>query len=144
LTPTRGLHYDVGMPTAAETLSTVPLFANLSARQLRKLAKSTHQDRYEAGDVIVNEGGTTQTMFVIVEGSAKVVRNGRTISRRDPGDFFGEISMIDGRPRSASVVAETQMSCLVLYHDELRKLLLSDAQLAWDLLRTLAARIREA
>jgi CRP/FNR family transcriptional regulator, cyclic AMP receptor protein len=132
------------MPTAAESLASVPLFENLSPRQLRKLARSTQEDRYDAGDVIVREGGKTQTLFVVLEGTAKVVRNGRTVSRRSPGEFFGEISMIDGRPRTASVVADTPMRCLVLYHDGLRELLMDDAQMAWDLLRTLAARLRDS
>jgi CRP-like cAMP-binding protein len=132
------------MPTAAESLASVPLFENLSPRQLRKLARSTQEDRYDAGDVIVREGGKTQTLFVVLEGTAKVVRNGRTISRRSPGEFFGEISMIDGRPRTASVVADTPMRCLVLYHDGLRELLMDDAQMAWDLLRALAARLRDS
>jgi CRP/FNR family cyclic AMP-dependent transcriptional regulator len=131
------------MPTVVESLSSVPLFANLSDRQLRKVIKTTNEDRYQAGDVIVREGGSTKTLFVILEGTAKVIRGGRTIARRSPGEFFGELSMIDGRPRVASVVADTPMRCLVLYHDDLRKLVINDPRMAWDLLRTLAGRLRE-
>jgi CRP-like cAMP-binding protein len=130
------------MPTAFEFLSSLPLFANLSGRQLRKIAKSTTEVHYEAGDVIVREGGRTETLFVILEGTAKVVRNERTIARRSSGDFFGEISMIDLRPRAASVIAETPMRCLILYHDDLRKLVSSDQRVAWSLLQSLAGRLR--
>ena len=131
------------MPSAFESLSSVPLFANLSARQVRKIARSTNEDRYEAGDTIVREGGHTATLFVILEGTAKVVRKGRVIARRIPGEFFGEISMIDERPRLASVVADTPMRCLVLHHDGLRKLVMDDPRMAWSLLLTLAGRLRE-
>ena len=92
---------------------------------------------------MVREGGRTQTLFVIVEGTAKVIRNERTISRRSAGDVFGEISMIDLRPRAATVTAETAMVCLVLEHDDVRTLVMEDPQIAWSLLQTLAARLRD-
>jgi CRP/FNR family transcriptional regulator, cyclic AMP receptor protein len=131
------------VPSALETLSSVPLFANLNARQLRKVARSAIEDRYEAGALIVREGGHTETLFVIVDGTAKVIRKGRTVARLSAGEFFGEMSMIDGRSRVASVVAETPMCCLVLYHDALRRLVIDDSRMAWSLLTTLAGRISE-
>ena len=131
------------MASALETLSRVPLFANLSARQLRKVARSAIEDRYEAGAVIVREGGHAETLFVIVEGTAKVIRRGRTIARLSAGEFFCEMSMIAARPRVASVVAESSLRCLVLYHDSLRRLVIDDPRLAWSLLVTLAGRINE-
>jgi len=131
------------VPTAFESLSSIPLFANLSARHLRRILKSSTENRYEVGDVIVREGGRTQTLFVILEGTAKVVRNERTVARRSAGEFFGEVSMIDLRPRAATVIAETPMRCQVLYHDDLRKLVVSDPQLAWNLLQTLAGGLRD-
>jgi len=130
------------MPPNWKYLSEIPLFSTLSERRLRKLAGEATEDAYEAGDVIVREDGRTQTMFVILEGSAKVVRKGRTIAHRREGEYFGEISMIDGR-RVASVVAETPMRCLILYHDDLRRLLLDDPSMAWELLKTLASRVRD-
>jgi CRP/FNR family cyclic AMP-dependent transcriptional regulator len=143
LTPTPRPDYDLPVPTAIESLSGVPLFANLSARQLRKLAKNASEDSYEAGSSIVTEGGRTETLFVVLEGKAKVTKNGRTVARRSPGEFFGELSMIDGRRRAASVIAETPMRCLVLYHDVLRKLVMDDPGMAWSLLLTLAGRVRD-
>lgn len=128
--------------SALEALSSVPLFSGLSTRQLRKLSKTVAEDRYDADTTIVREGAHAQTLFVVLEGTAKVVRGGRTISRRRPGEFFGEISMIDGRPRAASVIAETPMRCLVLYQDSLRKLVMGDPRVAWMLLESLATRLR--
>jgi CRP/FNR family transcriptional regulator, cyclic AMP receptor protein len=131
------------MPTAAESLANIPLFANLSTRQLRKIAKRAYEHRYDEGDVMVREGGRTQNLFVIVEGTAKVIKNERTIARRSAGDVFGEISMIDLRPRAATVTAETPMVCLVLEHDDVRSLVMEDPRLAWSLLETLAGRLRD-
>jgi CRP-like cAMP-binding protein len=125
-----------------ETLGRIPLFSHLSARQLRKLAKSVVEHTYEPGTTIVREGGRTATLFVVLEGEVKVVRGGRTISRRRPGEFFGEIALIDGRPRAASVVAETPIRCLVLEQATLKQLLMTDPHVAWALLESLATRLR--
>jgi CRP-like cAMP-binding protein len=130
------------MPAATDVLSGIPLFSHLSMRQLRKLARNVVEHRYEPGTTIVREGGRTATLFVVLEGEVKVVRNGRTISRRRPGEFFGEIAVIDGRPRAASVVAETPLRCLVLERDSLQRLVMSDPRVAWALLESLATRLR--
>ncbi len=128
--------------STTDILAEVPLFAGLSGRQLRNLAKSAAEDHYDAGATIVLEGGRSDSMFVVVEGTANVVRDGETISRRGPGEFFGEIAMIDGRPRAATVVAETEMTCVVLHQGSLRKLVMTEPQVAWALVQSLAARLR--
>lgn len=128
--------------STTDILADVPLFAGLSSRQLRSLAKSAAEDRYDAGATIVLEGGRSDSMFVIVEGTANVVRDGETISHRGPGEFFGEIAMIDGRPRAASVIAETPMTCVVLHQGSLRKIVMNEPQVAWVLVQSLAARLR--
>jgi CRP-like cAMP-binding protein len=127
---------------AEDALAEIPLFSHLSQRALRKLARSVIEDRYEAGTTIVREGGTTSTMFVVMEGEAKVVRDGRTISKRRPGEFFGELAMIDGRARAASVIAETPIRLLVLRQDMLRKLVMNDPRVAWAMLQSLSSRLR--
>jgi CRP/FNR family cyclic AMP-dependent transcriptional regulator len=124
-------------------LSKVPLFASLSERQLRKVLKEANEDRYDAGVVIVREGGRTQSMFVILEGTAKIIRNGRTIARRSVGDFFGELSVIDGRPRAGTVIAETPMRCVVLGGEDLKKVVMEEPPVAWQMLNSLASMIRE-
>jgi len=110
---------------------------------MRKIVKHANEDRYADGDVILREGGLTRSLFVIVEGKANVVRDGRTIARRVAGEFFGEISMIDLRPRTASVVADGPAHCLVLPHDTLRDLVSDDPRVAWSLIETLASRLRD-
>jgi CRP/FNR family transcriptional regulator, cyclic AMP receptor protein len=125
-----------------EALSKIPLFSHLSSRQLRKLQRSTMEHRYESDTTIVRERDRTTTLYVLLEGSVKVIRNGRTISRRDPGEYFGEIALIDGRPRAASVIAESPVRCLALQQEELRKLLMTDPDVSWALLQSLATRLR--
>jgi CRP/FNR family transcriptional regulator, cyclic AMP receptor protein len=125
-----------------EALSQIPLFSRLSARQLRKLQRSAVEHTYEPDTTIVREGGQTATLFVLLEGSAKVVRKGRTISRREPGEYFGEISLIDGRPRAASVISETPVRCLILERDSLQELLRREPEVSWALLQSLATRLR--
>jgi CRP/FNR family cyclic AMP-dependent transcriptional regulator len=131
------------MPSRVASLSNVPLFASLTTRQLRSLAKTATEDAYEPGVTILREGGHTQSFFVILEGTAKVVRSDRTVGRRSEGEYFGEVSMIDLRPRSATVIAETAMRCLVLHRDDLRKLVTNDPRVAWSLLQALASRLRD-
>jgi len=129
-------------PSAAEALSTIPLFRNLSSRQLRKLQRSAAEDRYEPDATIVPQGGRTTTLFVILEGSVKVVKDGKTVSHLGPGQYFGEISLIDGRPRAASVISETAVRCLALSQGSLQKLLMTEPSVSWALLESLAQRLR--
>jgi CRP/FNR family cyclic AMP-dependent transcriptional regulator len=121
----------------------IPVFAKLSARQVRKILKGATEDRYDEGTTIVRERGPGRTLFVIMEGTARVVRGGRTIATRSDGDFFGEISVIDGRPRTATVIAETPMRCVVLYQRELKKVALEEPEAAWAMLVSMASRLRE-
>jgi CRP-like cAMP-binding protein len=82
-------------------LKQVPLFANLSTHHLRRLASRCEVVRYPANRTIVRQDARGDSFFVIAEGTAKVKRGTRTIGRLGPGDFFGEMALLDGRPRSA-------------------------------------------
>ena len=133
------------MPTSEpEVLSKIPLFSHLSSRQVRKLLKTTMEHRYEADTTIVREGSRTTTLYVLLEGSVKIVRDGRTISRRDPGEYFGEIALIDSGPRSATIVATTDLRCQGITAWEFRPFIEEHPEVAWPLLETLASRLRDA
>ncbi len=126
-----------------EALARVPLFSNLSARHVRRLAELSEEQRYMEGASIVREGDKGDTFFVILEGQAKVVnRAGRVVNRVYPGDFFGEISLLDGGPRTATVVAETPMVLLGLSRSALQEQLASDPAVAVKLLQYSAAMLR--
>lgn len=126
-----------------EALASIPLFARLSNRQLRGILREATEDRYDEGTMVIREGGTGKTLFLILEGTARVVRDGRTIALQHAGDFFGEISVIDGRPRTATVIAETPLRCLVLYQRELKQVVMAEPETAWALLAALASRVRD-
>lgn len=122
--------------------SKVPLFSALSQRQVRRILKGTLDYRYEPKKELVREGDDGETLFVILEGRARVTRGRRVVARLRAGDFFGEIAVLDRRPRSASVVADTEVRCVVLHRDDLRKILAEEPRIAWSLLGTIAGRIR--
>lgn len=125
-----------------EMLARVPLFAGSSKRQLRGIVDWTKEYRYKPGATIVREGAKGQELFVLLEGKATLSRKGKTITRLMPGDFFGEMAVIDGGPRSATVVADEALDCLVLKQGDFRAMVEGDPSIAWHLLETFAARLR--
>jgi CRP/FNR family cyclic AMP-dependent transcriptional regulator len=123
-------------------IASVPLFESLSKRHLKKLAGLTSTVEYDAGDTVIQEGEPGDSFFVTVSGQAKVLSGGKTLHKLIPGDHFGEISLLDGRPRSASVVAETPLSLLRLPRGSFLRLIKEDADLARALLASLARMVR--
>src|SRR2546425_9184624 len=123
-------------------LAHVPLFAHLSKRQLRDVLEQTSEYEYDQGDMIVKDGTLGHTLFVLIDGKAHVQKGNRTVARLSPGDFFGEIGVLDRRPRAASVVADSPVTCLGLHRDDLRKVLAEEPQIACAMLRALAGRLR--
>ena len=124
-------------------LSGVPLFEGLSTRHLRRLAAAADDVAFRAGERIVEQGNPGETLFVVMEGQAKVVRDGKVVTRLMPGDFFGEVSVLDGGPRTADVVAETPVSALRVFRRTLLEMIGSEPNLALALLEGIARRIRE-
>jgi CRP-like cAMP-binding protein len=128
---------------SAVALAGVPLFEGFSRRHLSYLAGEADEVSFEPGEQIVQEGLLGETLFVILEGQAKVVRGGRTVGRVVPGDFVGELSAIDGGARTASVVAETPVVAVRLFRRTLVELLRREPLLAIKLLQGIARRIRD-
>jgi CRP/FNR family transcriptional regulator/CRP/FNR family cyclic AMP-dependent transcriptional regulator len=104
-------------------LKKVPLFSNLSQRHLKEIAKHADQTQVEAGRVLVQEGKTGWEFIFIVEGKARVEKNKKVIRQLSGGDFFGEISLIDGEPRTSTVIAGTDMTLLVVHKSSFDHLL---------------------
>ena len=125
-----------------EALAQVPLFSALSKKHLKRLAKKTLDYRYESGHMLIQQGEEGETLFVLLEGRAKIVRNSRTVAHVGPGGFVGEIAVLKGRARSANVVVEEDVRCLVLHRATLRKLLAEEPKAAWAMLGELAGRIK--
>ena len=128
---------------ARDALAQVPLFAGMPPRFLKRLADKMDEQRFMEGATIVRQGEPGDTFYVIVEGEAKVKDpNGRTLSRLIPGDFFGEISLMDGGPRTATVVAETHLTALALSRKDFGALLQSEPKVTVGLLKHAAALLR--
>jgi len=97
-----------------DLLKKVHLFSNLSQRHLGEIAKHADQVQVEKGRVLVQQGKIGWEFIFIVEGKARVEKDGKVIRQLSKGDFFGEISLIDGEPRTATVIAETNMTLLIV------------------------------
>jgi CRP/FNR family transcriptional regulator, cyclic AMP receptor protein len=123
-------------------LAGVPLFEGLSKRQLRKIAEVSEIVDYMAGHSIVREGEDGDSFFVVLSGQAKVTVKGRTVNRSLPGDHFGEISLLDGGPRTATVSSETPMTMLMLHRKGFQKVLEDDPEVSIALMEGLARMIR--
>jgi Cyclic nucleotide-binding domain len=127
----------------AELVAGVPLFASLSTRQLNKVARSMKSLKFSAGQTVIATGDTDARFYLIVDGTAKVVAKGRKRAEVGPGAYFGEMAMIDGEPRSASVVALTDLETLSLSRWNFEALLKEQPSVMLAVLRVLSKRLRE-
>ena len=127
-----------------DLLHNVPLFSALDRRDLRDVASTMRERRFNAGDVLAQEGQSGVGFFVIEEGEARVDVHGQEVRRLGPGDYFGEIALIAESPRTATITAETPLLALGLTSWEFRPIVETNASIAWKLLETLARRFGEA
>ena len=128
----------------ADLLAQVPLFEGLSRRHLRQIAEHADEISFREREVIVEAGQPGGTFFVIVEGEVRVVRDDRTIGRAGPGEFFGEISLLDGGPRTASVIAETPVVAIRLFKTSFDRVVRDEPGVAGKILAVVARRLRDA
>jgi CRP/FNR family transcriptional regulator, cyclic AMP receptor protein len=125
-------------------LAQVPLFSTCSRKDLQKLAKASDEIDVKAGKVLVEEGKPGHEFFLIINGTAEVRRKNRKVATLGKGLFFGELSLLDRGPRSATVVAATDMTLLVLGQREFAGVIDEVPAMAHKLLAALAGRLREA
>jgi CRP-like cAMP-binding protein len=123
-------------------LSQVPLFSELSKRELESLARNAKEVPHRQGAVLAREGESGLGFFLIVEGTASVTVNGKPRRKMGPGDFFGEISLLDNGPRTATVTADTPMRLLGLTQWNFKRMVDSTPGIANKMLKTMAARLR--
>jgi CRP-like cAMP-binding protein len=126
-----------------DSLSQIPLFSSMSRRDLQKIAKASDEIDVPGGKVLVEQGTRGREAFVIIEGNATVKRNGRKVATFGPGDHFGELALLDGGPRTATVVADTPAKVLVIGQREFAGVLDEVPGLARKMLATLASTIRD-
>jgi CRP-like cAMP-binding protein len=127
-----------------DLLRRVDLFVDMSNRQLGRLAKSFRESRFAAGETIAAEGTRGVGFFVIGEGMVRYSVGGEDRGLGGPGDYFGEIALIDDGPRTATVTADTDVIAYGLVSWEFQPLVEENAAMAWELLQGMAKRLRAA
>lgn len=125
-------------------LAKVPLFSALSKKELQTIARASDDVEVPKGKVLVEEGKPGHEFFLIIGGNASVKRGKREIAKLGPGQYFGELALLDRGPRSASVVAKDDMEVLVLGQREFAGVIDEVPSLAHKLLTTMAQRLRDA
>jgi CRP-like cAMP-binding protein len=125
-------------------LAEVPLFAGLSRRHLKKVAALARVRRFHDEMPIVRMGEPGDTMYVVLDGEVTVHRPGLTALSLGIGSYFGEVAILDGGARTATVIARGSVVCLTIAQSRLLKLLQAEPVIAVTLLRELAARLRTA
>jgi CRP/FNR family cyclic AMP-dependent transcriptional regulator len=126
-----------------DLLRQVSLFSQLSRRQLNAVAKHADEVERRAGSVLAKQGAQGLEAIIIVDGRARVKADGKAIAELGPGDVVGEMSVIDGKPRSATVIAETPVKLLVLHRRDFVSLLEKVPGMPRKLLVTLCERVRQ-
>jgi len=129
-------------PIAA--LQRVQLFADMDRRQSEQIARLLKVRPFAKGETVIMEGSGGAAFFLIDSGEATVTAKGTPLATLGPGDYFGEVALIDGGPRSATVTAATDLVCYALTFWEFRPLVERNGVIAWKLLQALAKRLRGA
>jgi CRP/FNR family cyclic AMP-dependent transcriptional regulator len=124
------------------------LFNNLSSEELRQLAHIARERRFDRGQVIFYEGDLGGSLYIIVTGAVKIVvmaDDGREhiLGLLNPGDFFGEVSLIDGEPRSATAMALENVSVVMISRDDFIRLLRENPEMSLKIMVTLCERLRK-
>ena len=126
-----------------DVLAKVPLLADLSRFELRQVLERAGDERIPSGSDLLTEGEQGTSLLVMVEGSADVIIHNKHVRTIRPGEYVGEMALIDGLPRSATVRAITDCRVLSIPAAEFRALVEASWELAWKLLTHLSMRVRE-
>lgn len=125
-------------------LANAPVFGALPPGRLEGLLAEGSERAYADGETIVSAGEPGEELYVVLEGAVRVERGGVLLASFAQGDLFGEVAVLDGRPRSADVVADGATRCLAVPREAIREAIAAEPQVAWELLGVLAGRLRDA
>jgi CRP-like cAMP-binding protein len=132
------------MATAVDELRRVPLFEELSDRQLKKLAAQFRERQIAAGTTVVSEGKMSGVgFFVVTEGEAEVSVGGKEVATLSPGDHFGELALVSETERTATVTAKTQLRCLEIAFWDFREFAHSNPDVTWKLLQHVVSLLQD-
>jgi CRP-like cAMP-binding protein len=126
----------------AELLARAPLLDGVDADGIAMIAQRVVEVEFPKGAVIARQGDVGTGFFMVASGSVRVVRDGETIATIGPGDFFGELSVLDGQPRVAQVVADEPTVCLALATWDFEAVVREEPAVALAIMRGLAGRLR--
>ena len=126
-----------------DLLQRVPIFQGLEPRELERIANSMKQRTFRAGDTVTAEGQGGVGFFVIESGEARVTIGGKDRRTLGPGDYFGEVALLTDSPRTATIMAETDLRCYGMTSWDFKPLVESHSSIAWKLLQTMAKKYQE-
>lgn len=132
------------MPVSTDQLKNVPLFAALGDKELKSIADSMTERSFDAGSTVTEEGKSGIGFFVIQDGSATVSVDGKEVRKLGAGDYFGEIALMAKSPRTATIVADTDLHCSGLTAWDFRALIEGNPAMSVTLLETLAQRLADS
>jgi CRP/FNR family cyclic AMP-dependent transcriptional regulator len=124
-----------------DRLGSIPLLAVLDKRARKQVLQLAREAHYEAGQTVVHEGDPATVLYLIVSGHAAVEQEGRKVGSMGPGEFFGELALIEEHGRTATVVAEDELDCLVISAWEFKASLEEHPQMAIPMLNAIIARL---
>jgi CRP/FNR family transcriptional regulator, cyclic AMP receptor protein len=127
-----------------EALQRVPLFADLTKREVRQIARLFKPRRFDAGETVVKEGSGGAAFFVIESGEATVFIRGKKHTTLKPDDYFGEIALIDEGTRMATITATSDLVCYGLTYWDFRPVVEANGVIGWKLLQRMAKMLRSA
>lgn len=123
-------------------LERVPIFSGLTQKELRSVASSSKEKKFQAGETVVSEGESGVGFFLIIEGRAEVRRSGKVLSKLGEGQFFGEMTLLDEQPRSADVVAVEPTRCLIFTVWDFHGMIRTYPKMAREIMKEMARRLR--
>ncbi len=126
-----------------ERLAEIPLFASLSKKDLRRISGLATRLEEPAGKVLTKEGQQGYEFIIVLEGEVEVRQGGQVIAKRGAGDYFGEIALLDNRPRTATVVATTPVVIEVIERREFLGLVAEVPEIAQAIMATMAQRLAQ-
>ena len=125
-----------------EMLEKVPLWSGLSKKELKSMVRVSKERRFESGDTIVKKGEGGIGFYLIIDGTVEIRSDGNTLSKLGPGQFFGEMSVLDNQPRSADVVTVQPSRVLILTAWDFKGLISAKPRIALKMLQELVRRLR--
>ena len=130
--------------SSTDTLEQVPLLEELTKRDRQRLAQSMKERTFASGQEIVVEGKSGVGFFIILEGKAAVTIGGKLVQALGPGDYFGEMALLDGGERTATITSDGELRCATMTSWAFKSFVIDNPKVAWAMLQALAQRVRAA